>query len=128
MQTFPITCFKYETHYPESSVRIQLGRSWTFTAPPDAPDQRIFVLTLSGMKYYIDDDGDLDLTTNASINNLGVLEAFYQSVRTWDKFHLVHPIYGTLVVQFNKPLVIARGTTAGLGVVDDITVELLEIP
>lgn len=128
MKTFPMTHFRFETKYPESSTKVQLGRSWVFTAKPDAPDQRVFVLYFTGMKYYVATNNVLDLMTNKEINNLGVLETFYQSVLTWDKFFLKHPLYGKLVVMFNKPLAIPTGVANGLGTVDDFSIELLEIP
>lgn len=128
MLTFPTTCFLVETKYPDSSVRVQFGKSWTFTAPPDAPDQRGFSLTLKGMKYYVNLDGSINATTGSDINNLAALETFYQTVRLFDDFHFPHPIYGTLVCRFNKPLQIPKGIPGGLGVVEDMTIELIEVP
>lgn len=128
MLTFPITAFKIETVYPESSVRLQFGKSWTFTAPPDAPDQRTFKLYLTGMKYYVDENKVIDEETNASINNLAVLDNFYQEVRMYTWFNFNHPVYGTLVCSFNKPLTIPKGVEGGNGVVEDFEVELLEQP
>jgi hypothetical protein len=128
MQTFPMTHYKFDTKYPDSSAHVQLGRSWTFTAAPSAPDQRTFTLSFTGMKYYQNTDGTLDSTTNASVNNVAVLEAFYQSVQTWDKFQLNHPVYGTVVVQFQKPLVIPKGVSGGFGTLEDFTIDLLEQP
>ena len=128
MEIFPMTHYKFETKYPDSSTHIQLGRSWNFTAAPNAPDQRVFTLSFVGMKYYQNSDGSLDSTTNATINNLAVLEAFYQLVKTWDKFQLEHPLYGTVVVQFQKPLMIPKGVPGGLGTVEDFAIDLLEQP
>lgn len=128
MDTFPMTYFKFETKYPESSTKVQLGKNWTFTAPPNAPDQKIFTLTFTGLKYYVDDAGELDDTTDANTKNMLTLQLFYESVRTYAKFNFYHPVYGLLVCQFNKPLLIPKGISGGFGALEDFTVELLEIP
>jgi len=128
MEVFPITHFRVETEYPESSVAVQFGKSWTFTAPPDAPDQRGFTLHFTGMKYYVDGSGNLDTTTNAAVNNLRVLQLFYESHRLYEKFQFHHPVEGTLICTFAKPLIIPKGLPGGNGMVEDFTMKLLEHP
>lgn len=128
MQTFNYALHKVETQYPESSIRVQFGKSWQFAAKPDAPDQRVFKLTFSGFKYYIDENGQVEAETNEFVNNLYSLELFYQSVRLYEKFVYPHPVYGNVVVRFNKPLLVPKGVHGGNGVVEDFTIEFVEQP
>lgn len=126
MENFPAKYFRFTTQYPESGVRVQLGRSYQFDAPPEAPDQRIFTLKLLGMAYFVDENG-LDLATSTG-RNLGVLEAFYNRHKTAKSFLLEHPLYGQVECKFNRPLAISEGIAGGDGLVADLEVELIEIP
>lgn len=128
MQTFNWAKHKFETHYPESSVRVQFGKSWQFAAKPDAPDQRTFKLSFTGFKYYIDAAGNAEATTSEFINNMLALELFYQSVRLYESFVYPHPVHGNIVVKFSKPLLVPKGLAGGNGVLEDFTIELIEQP
>ncbi|MDR3436438.1 hypothetical protein [Telmatospirillum sp.] len=123
--TFPTFYHKFETIYPSSSTQVNFGNSYTFTAPPTGPDQRTFRLYFTGMKYYLSDDGKISTTINAE-TNVSILEAFYQSVRQYKTFNYTHPINGTVVVTFSKPLSIPKGVAGGLGMVEDFQVDFLE--
>jgi len=129
MTAFPNLHHKFETIYPDSSTRVQFGKSYVFTAPPTAPDQRTFRLSFTGMRYYTVDDQGLVIDTDPTkLNNLAVLDNFYQSVRLYGIFTYTHPIYGPLACRFSKPLQIPKGLPNGNGVVEDFTVELMEQP
>ena len=127
METFPAKYFRYSTKYPESGTRIQLGRSYQFDTMPEAPDQRIFNLTLVGMTYFLDGFGAIDLTQVPELN-LAVLEKFYNDHKRATSFYLDHPVYGQVECKFNRPLEIPEGIVGGGGTVGDIQVELIEIP
>lgn len=127
MDTFDFPYHKVSTTYPESSIRVQFGRSYTFATKPDAPDQRIFTLEFALLKYFLNDMEEVDATINPTIN-LAALEAFYQAHRLWDTFTYPHPVYGNLDVKFNKPLEIPAGVEGGDGAVQKISVELIEQP
>lgn len=127
METFPPKYFRFSTSYPVSGTRIQLGRSYQFDAPPEAPDQRIFKLKLQGMKYFVDGLGVLD-TLNYPERNMGNLEAFYNAHKLAKPFHLGHPLYGMVKVKFNKPFQIPEGIAGGDGAIPEFEVELIEIP
>lgn len=129
METFNFPYHRVSTDYPESSTRIQFGKGWEFASAPDAPDQRIFKLSFRGFKYYVNPStGEIDTTTNANVNNLAALEAFYQAHRQHGKFIYPHPVYGNVVVRFRTPLRIPEGRPGGNGVVEDFTIELIEQP
>ena len=131
MQVFDFPYHRWEVKYPESSIRVQFGNNFTFTAKPDAPDLRVITLTFPSLKYYpptIDGQGNAtpDLSTNPKIN-LASLEDFYQTHRLHTTFIYRSPIYGDLKVRFNRPLEIPQGNVNGDGSVNDVKVELIEV-
>ena len=127
METFPVTHFKFATRYPESGVRMQLGSSYMHTAPPSAPDQRTFILTITGMQYFLDAQDQLT-TAVEPYRNMLVLENFYNQHKTAFSFLFSHPVYGSLTCKFARPLEIPEGVSGGNGLLQSLTLELLEIP
>jgi len=127
MAIFPAKYFTYSTKYPESGTRVQLGRSYQFDTPPEAPDQRIFVLNLQGMKYFLDISNDIDRVYDPT-RNLAFLEDFYNTHKRATAFTLEHPVYGDVVCKFNRPLEIPEGIQGGDGQVPSFEMELIEQP
>lgn len=127
MAVFPCKYFTNATKYPESGARIQFGNSYVFTAPPTAPDQRSFILTLSGMQYFVASDGSIDRSEQPE-RNMAVLEDFYNDHKTYLSFQFEHPVYGMLNCKFARPLEIPTGIPGGNGVLESFEVELMEIP
>lgn len=127
MATFPATHFKFATEYPESGQRMQLGNSYQFDVLPEAPDQRIFTLTLRGMAYFTDAN-DVISTLLSPWRNMKVLEDFYNTHKRAKVFDLAHPVYGTVKCKFAEPLTIPSGIDGGSGVLEDFEVKLIEIP
>lgn len=126
MAKFNFPYHTFSTEYPESSFRAQLGGGYQFSAPPSAPDQRIFKLKFPGMRYYmkgmaIDRDRDPHL-------NLALLVDFYELHKTHATFEYPHPVYGSVMVAFNKPLKVPEGTKGGDGLVEGIELEFIERP
>lgn len=127
MATFPCTYFRISTKYPDSGTRIQLGNSYMFAAPPTAPDQRIFRLTLVGMQYFVNSNNTINTTTSPE-RNMAVLEAFYLAHKLYQSFDFNHPVLGLIVCKFNRPLEIPEGISGGNGIIESVEVELVEIP
>lgn len=127
MAVFPCTYFTYATRYPETGTRIQFGNSYTFAAGPTSPDQRVFTLSLAGMQYFVDDLGAIDLSQEPG-RNMAVLEAFYNTHKLHLTFDFNHPVLGLVQCKFNRPLDVPEGVPGGGGVVNDVSVELIEIP
>ena len=125
--TFEPTFFQFDTEYPDSGVRIQFGNSYTFAAPPDAPDQRIFKIMLQGMQYFLDVDGEIDRTVKPE-RNMAKFEDFYLLNKLWDSWTFPHPVYGDVQVKFHKPLMIPKGIKKGGGVLPDFEIQLVEQP
>lgn len=126
MATFPATYYQTSTKYPNSGTRIQMGRSYTYTAPQVSPDQRIFTLSLAGMQYFVTNNV-IDLTVSTE-RNMAVLDAFYREHLLYKSFDFNHPVYGIILCKFNQPLEIPKGIPGGNGVLEPFTVELIEIP
>lgn len=127
MQVLPLKFFTVSTRYPESGNRLQLGSSYQFDTPPDAPDQRTFVLKLRGMKYFVDSNDQIDTIYQPELN-LAVLEQFYNDHKRAIPFYFNHPVYGQVVCKFQRPLEIPEGIPGGMGAVSDMDLELIEIP
>lgn len=127
MAVFPATFFRFSTKYPDSGSRIQFGRSYQFDTPPESPDQRIFLIKLMGMQYFLTAGQALDRTIKPE-RNLALLEDFYNAHKRATEFTLNHPVYGAVVCKFNRPLEIPEGIPGGNGLVPEFEVELIEIP
>jgi hypothetical protein len=110
-----------------SGARIQMGNSYTYTAPPTAPDQRLFTVALSGMQYFVDTNGAIDLVTDLS-RNMAHLDSFYNDHKLYLSFDFNHPIYGLVKCKFNRPLEIPNGVQGGNGLVEGFSLELIEMP
>lgn len=127
MAVFPAKYFTVQTKYPNSGTRIQLGNSYMYSAPPVAPDQRIFIVKLQGMTYFVASNGTLDTTTQTG-RNMKVFEDFYVAHKLYLSFDFPHPMLGTVKCKFNRPLEIPEGVPGGSGMLPVFEVELIEIP
>lgn len=127
LNSFPAIYFTYGTRYPQSGNRLELSRSYVYTSEAEAPDQRTFILQLTGMQYFLDGADAADRVTQPG-RNMWVFEDFYILHRLSKSFLFEHPIHGSVVCKFNRPLEVPEGIPNGKGVLPPITVELLEIP
>lgn len=127
MAVFDFPYHTFSTERPsDNSFRLKLGGSYQFSAPPSAPDQRIFKLKFAALKYFLI-NGNIDRASIPEIN-LGRLEEFYDLHKLHATFTYPHPVYGEVSVSFNKPLIIPEGTKGGNGIVENIEVEFIERP
>lgn len=127
METFDFPYHRVSTTNPESGTRVQLGQSYVFAAPPTSPDQRIFNLSFETMKYFTDEFGGLDENIAPQLNML-TLTRFYQEHKLHKSFLYPHPVHGTVVVKFSKPLVEPMGRPGGTGATESFEIELIEMP
>lgn len=127
MATFIWLINQQETKYPESGFRMQLGNSYAATAAPVAPDQRVITLSFGTMCYYTNLNGTIDYLKNPPLN-FGALEKFYLDHKLHKSFDYVHPVYGTMICKFNKPLEVPKGIPEGNGWLQAFTLELIEYP
>lgn len=127
METFPCTAFTFSTKYPESGTRMDLGNSYDFVVGSPAPDQRIFMLTLPGLGYFVGGGGAISRSVDPW-RNMAVLDDFYLDHKLAKSFFFDHPVYGQLVCRFNSPLEIPEGIPGGTGVLNVVQVQLVEVP
>ena len=96
----------------------------------------IWIDTDDGNKFYRFNGSSWALSTNkARVNihinpelNAGALEDFYLNNKLYKKFTYPHPIYGSLEVRFNKPLVLPKGVHGGNGTLEAFELEFIEVP
>lgn len=115
------------TVYPDNSARVQFGGAYEFVSAPNAPDQRLFILTFAAMRYYFNSDSTLNAATNAQWN-YKALRNFYEAQRLYTKFIYVHPEFGSLIVRFHKPLVDPKLIDNSNGITESFDIELIEQP
>jgi hypothetical protein len=127
MLVFDFPYHMVRTKYPDSSPKINFGRSWVFAASPEAPDQREFTLSMAGMTYYTNTAGEVDQNAWPG-NNMRRLENFYIAHRTHLPFWYYHAGHGFLVCRFKEPLDIPYVLKNSQGVVEEFELRLIEIP
>ena len=127
MDLFDFDFHNFETEYPDSGNRMQLGNSYTFSSSPVAPDQRIITLSFKGMLSYHNADGSPDPDKNPRVN-IWRLEQFYLANKLWRPFNYKHARYGVLVVKFNKPFKVPKMVEGEIGLTESFTVEFQEQP
>lgn len=125
MAIFDFPYHKVSTENPDSSFRLKLGGSYQYSAPPVAPDQRIFKLKFAALRYFTLPNGMIDRTIEPKVN-LARLEDFYAIHKLYAAFTYPHPVYGNIVCSFSKPLNIPE--IGHFGVVENIDIELVERP
>lgn len=103
---------------------VQFNNGWTFSAKPTSPEIRTFTLTFSGMQYFVNAGGAIDITTKPQ-QNMQVMDNFYVAHGTWDTFVYAHPVFGDVNVRFSEPLDVPKLKRDG--VVEDFTLKLVEM-
>ena len=127
MADFNFPYHTVRTEYPESGFRVQLGNSYQYSAPPPAPDQRVFKLKFKILKWFTTPTGQIDRAAQPEIN-IALLEDFYLQHKMFATFTYNHPVHGSVSVRFNKPLQIPEGIEGGDGAVPGVEVEFIEVP
>ena len=128
METFDFDFHNFESEYPDSGSRMQLGNSYTSAVEPTAPDQRVFILTFTQMLFITDQATGLPSATAQPQINMHRLTLFYERHKLWQPFNYYHMQFGLLVVRFNKPLKIPKLIPGQDGITESFTVELQEQP
>lgn len=116
-----------ETENPESGFRGQFGNSYTFTSAPTAPDQRLFTLDFPAMKFFVDENNQVTDLVNPQYNMYALIK-FYHNYKLHKTFTYNHPVYGPVLVKFQKPLKEPKVMAGGFGVTESFTVQLVEVP
>jgi hypothetical protein len=128
MDTFDFSYHRVSHTYPQNSNQIGFGGGYVWASQPDAPPQRTFTLKLPGFKWYVNNDGTPDKTTNAAINNAGVLDDFYKAHQLYATFVYPHPYFGNINVKFKSPLQFPDPIAGGGGVIPEFDLVPIEQP
>lgn len=109
---------------PDPQTAMSMN-GWDFTAKPAVPYRAKFNVTLSGLRWLLNDAGDaLDLTTD-SLHNAGRLREFYKAHQTWSPFLFNHEFLGQLTVRFATVVQIPRATMNSNGLIPDFQFTLV---
>lgn len=126
--TFNFPYHMVKTQYPKTGSSLQFGGSYEFTAKPNSPTQRTFILTFASMKYFLNEDGTLDESVNPNYN-YRKFQMFYEAHELWDTFIYPHPhLLANINVKFAQPLADPDGIIEGGGAVSQFEVQLREQP
>lgn len=117
---------------PKSRVAVEVApdvgspvdmNGWEYTAKPNVPYRRKFVVTLTGMRWYMG-NGVLDVTTDPT-HNIGRLLAFYRQNQMWDVFAYNHEYLGNILCRFSAPVNPPKGVNSSGGKIDAFDVNLI---
>jgi phage-related protein len=121
---------KVKVDYQSSGFSVAFGGGYSFDSDGEYPPLKLFTLTFKGYKYYLKEVNGvevIDTETNADINNMGALEAFYLDHLNYKTFIYNSPVYGAVYVRFSSPLQGIEGIESGHGVVKEFNVVLKEV-
>jgi hypothetical protein len=126
METFLFENYKRNFKYLNNSNSIQLGNGYAFVSKPRSPMLKEFTLTFTGLRYYFNENDEVDYETNAYKDNVATLCDFYQRHGTYETFTYIDEQFGPLPVRFLEPLEIPQ-TDGRRGVVKEFSVTLQEV-
>lgn len=127
MDTFDFPMHLYEVNYVDNQFRAQLGGNWQWVAAPDAPEQRIFKLSFTAMRWIINSNNTIHRTNEPAIN-IARLEDFYKAHLLHEEFIYPSTYHGNVVVRFNKPFLLPKGLPGGNGTTQGFELEFIEVP
>lgn len=110
---------------PPEPTKATSMNGWEFTSRPSVPYRRTFKVTISGLRWYLNEAGNsLDVTTDPT-HNAGRLNNFYIDRQTWDTFTFPHEYLGNITCKFQSPLVIPPGIENSNGLVPAFELTLI---
>lgn len=122
---FPAGFYDVEIEYPDNSSLIPLGNNYTTTFYSVAKDLRTFKLTCSGLRYFVDRNDNLEISSCPD-QNMALLEMFYLKYRLSKHFNL--EFMGEIIsVRFKEPISIPK-VNGNTGLISDIELTLIESP
>ena len=113
--------------HSSTSASLTLGNGYSMTTKPTAPELLQWELKFQGYRWYLKDDGTIDLETKKSVNNFGWLMDFYRRHDLWDPFYYTDPVYGKRKVRFNAQIDEPEVYAGSDGLVETFTVRLVEV-
>ncbi|BAQ50285.1 hypothetical protein [Methylobacterium aquaticum] len=114
METFDFPYHSPNDEYPGGST-IKFGRGYRFAARPLGPDEVIVHLNFPTMFFFQRYAGEPMLADVVPQLNIRALDEFYKRHRMFEPFNYPHPILGTVIVRFNKPLIMPKKSGSSPG-------------
>jgi hypothetical protein len=126
METFDFPYHTTRHVYPKGDS-FKFGRGYEFSAAPQLPVQRRFVLSFPTIQWFLDAAGTADASIEPQINALA-LDEFYRRHYTWKTFIYPHPVFGEIKVKFaaDAPFEMPKSLPGGTGATDEFELTLVE--
>lgn len=112
--------------YLQNTQSIELGNGYSYISKPISPMLKEFTLKFTGFRYYFNEDGTIDYETNKTLNNMGTLCSFYETMNMYESFVYNDEQFGGVLVRFSEPLSVPE-TTGPYGAVSDFEIVLKEV-
>ncbi|WP_156930375.1 hypothetical protein [Sphingomonas jaspsi] len=109
---------------PPAQGKAVSFNGWQFSSRPTVPYQKVFVLKLQGMRWYLQDNGMFNMSVDPHFNARR-LELFYEENGTWDNFDFPHPHLGMLRCRFKEPVEIPAAVPNSNGFIDAFEITLV---
>jgi antibiotic biosynthesis monooxygenase (ABM) superfamily enzyme len=126
MEIFQFVNHKRNYKYINNSDTIELGNGYSFVSKPRSPMLKEFTLTLTGFRYYFDENDKPTSEINKYKDNVAALCSFYETMGTWQTFIYPDEQFGNVQVRFSEPLEIPQ-TDGKRAVVKEFSVTLQEV-
>lgn len=145
MATLNFIYRKESLDYPENSIQMRFGKSFTFSSKPIGSIQRMLTLTFPVMFWYTLNDGSIVSTDEQMATHqaeqgfsdtekalrrnlsLGHLMKFYEDHQLWQTFDYNSQLIGAIKARFSAPLRIPTAEENGHGAVRNIEVKLIQV-
>jgi hypothetical protein len=112
------------TEVPPNEPTAMDFNGWQFTAKPKVPYRPSFKIMLYGIRWYMGNN-ILDVTTNPSLN-AGRLLNFYKTNRMHGIFAFNHEYLGSILGQFEKPVIIPPAQPNSKGLTEPFEVNVIQ--
>lgn len=113
------------TRPPAAQGKGMSMNGWYFSAKPNVPYQKTFVVKLQGLRWYLGVGDGYDTVTDPTFNARR-LELFYQQNGTWDNFIFPHPHFGNVVCRFLEPVEVPEAVPNSGGFIEAFDIILVE--
>lgn len=127
LAVFPFVNHTPVHRYPKGDA-FQFGKGYEFSAAPQEPLQKRFVLKFNALTWYF--TGTTPVNNVDVENNAMAFDEFYRAHLTHKKFLYNHQLFGQITVKFapDTPFEMPRSIDGGGGVTEGFEVTLVEQP
>lgn len=125
-ETFNFPFHTSAEEFPATGYGVQFGNSYEFRSAPVAPPQRMWKLTMSGLRY-ITSAGVISRSLSPTVNIL-FFKDFYAAHQLHTSFFYVHETEGTIKVRFKEPLKLPTAIPNSGGIFPPFDITIVEQP